>query len=138
MKTFCLPFIAAWLAAIAATGPAAEVKLFRAGAAQVDITPTTFPVINSGGFLERTADRAHDRLMSRALILDDGATRIALVVVDNLMMPQEMLDEVKRQASPATGIPPERMLISATHTHSAPSVMGALGSRADPLYLPRQ
>ncbi len=104
------------------------------GAAQVDITPTVFPVINSGGFLERMADRAHDRLMSRALILDDGASRIALVVVDNLMMTQEFLDEVKQQASQATGIPTEHMLISATHTHSAPSVMGALGSRADAAY----
>ena len=113
---------------------AAESKTFRAGAAQVDITPTTFPVINSGGFLERMADRAHDRLMSRALILDDGQTQIALVVVDNLMMTQEFLDEVKRQASQATGIPTDRMLISATHTHSAPSVMGALGSRADAAY----
>jgi hypothetical protein len=113
---------------------AAESKIFRAGAAQVDITPTTFPVINSGGFLERMADRAHDRLMSRALILDDGQTRIALAVVDNLAMTQEFLDDVKRQASQATGIPTDRMLISATHTHSAPSVMGALGSRADAAY----
>ena len=56
------------------------------------------------------------------------------MVVDNLMMTQELLDEVKQQASQATGIPTERMLISATHTHSAPSVMGALGSRADAAY----
>jgi len=134
MKTIRLVLVAACLAGLAAEMSAAETRLFRAGAAQVDITPTAFPVINSGGFLERTADRAHDRLMSRALILDDGATRIALVVVDNLMMPRELLDESKRQASEATGIPVERMLISATHTHSAPSVMGALGSRADAAY----
>ena len=129
----CLLVFASCLAGVASVS-AAEAKPFRAGAAQVDITPTTFPVINSGGFLERTADRAYDRLMSRALILDDSQTRIALVVVDNLMMTQDFLDQVKRQASAATGIPAERMLISATHTHSAPSVMGALGSRADPAY----
>jgi len=121
-------------AAVSAAESAAESQVFRAGAAQVDITPTAFPVINSGGFLERMADRANDRLMSRALVLDDGQTRIALAVVDNLMMTQEFLDQVKQQASEATGIPAERMLISATHTHSAPSVMGALGSRADPAY----
>lgn len=133
--------LAPWFAALATGVSAADGKTFRAGAVQVDVTPTSFPVINSGGFLERTASRANDRLMSRALILDDGTTRIALVVVDNLMMTRELLDEVKRQASQATGIPTDRMLISATHTHSAPSVMGALGSRADAAYtqfLPQQ
>lgn len=134
MRAFPRVLIAVWIAALAASVSAAEGRIFRAGAAQVDITPTTFPVINSGGFLERTADRANDRLMSRALILDDGTTRIALVVVDNLMMTRQLLDEVKQQASRATGIPTDRMLISATHTHSAPSVMGALGSRADAAY----
>ena len=53
MKTFPRLFIAACIAALATSASAAEGKTFRAGAAQVDITPTTFPVINSGGFLER-------------------------------------------------------------------------------------
>lgn len=126
--------LAACLASLATAACAGEEKTFRAGAAQVDITPVEFPVINSGGFIERTATRANDRLMSRALVLDDGTTRIALVVVDNLMLPHDLVEEVKRGASQATGIPTARMLISATHTHSGPSVMGALGSRADPAY----
>ena len=105
-----------------------------AGASVVDITPETLPVINSGGFLERLADVVHDPLFARGLVLDDGAERVALVVVDNLMMPRELLDDVKRKASAATGIPEERMLIAATHTHAAPSVMGALGSRCDETY----
>ena len=134
MKSVRLWLVGACLAGLAAEVFAGEAKQFRAGAAQVDITPTEFPVINSGGFLERTANQAHDRLMSRALILDDGTTRIALVVVDNLMMPRDLLDDVKHQASQATGIPAQRMLICATHTHAAPSVMGALGSRADLAY----
>jgi hypothetical protein len=109
-------------------------RVFRAGACQVDVTPTTFPVIINGSFLERTAGSANDRLMSRALVLDDGRTKIAVVVVDSLMMTQDMLDDVKQAASRATGIPADHMLISATHTHSAPSVMACLGSRADAAY----
>ncbi|MEA3365745.1 MAG: hypothetical protein U9Q79_08910, partial [Candidatus Hydrogenedentes bacterium] len=105
-----------------------------AGAAVVDITPKVLPVINSGGFLESTADKVHDPLFARGLVLDDGVKRIALVLVDTLMMPRELLDAVKRDASAATGIPEEHMLIAATHTHSAPSVMGALGSRCDETY----
>lgn len=105
-----------------------------AGAAAVDITPEKFPVIVNGGFQENTADRAHDRLHARCLILDDGSSRVAIVVVDNCLMPRDLLDEAKRLAQEKTGIRTDRILISATHTHSAPSVMGALGTDADPDY----
>ena len=108
--------------------------VFRAGAAVVDITPDEFPVLVSGGFMSKTANQAFDRLFARGLVLDDGRTRLAVVVVDSCLLPAELLDEAKRQAAKATGIPTDRMLISATHTHSAPSAMGALGTDADPNY----
>jgi len=107
---------------------------FLAGASAINITPKKFPVIVNGMFQERTATRAHDPLYARCLVLDDGTTRAAIVVVDNCLMPRELLDKAKEQAYQATGIPTNRMLISATHTHSAPSVVGALGSDADPEY----
>jgi len=50
------------------------------------------------------------------------------------MMPRELLDRAKEMASRKTGIPTARMLISATHTHSAPSAMGVLGSPPDDEY----
>ena len=108
--------------------------ILRAGAAMVDVTPTQFPVIVNGMVEERTATMAHDALMSRALVLDDGTERIAIVVVDSLMLTRAMLDDVKDQAQQLTGIPTNRILISATHTHSAPSAMPCLGSRVDPEY----
>src|SRR5262249_14788215 len=74
------------------------------------------------------------KLHARALVLDDGKTKIAICVVDSCMMPREFLDKAKELASPATGIPVENMCISATHTHSAPAVMGCLGCDADPVY----
>lgn len=108
--------------------------VFRVGAAVVDITPTVFPVIVNGMVEERTATMAHDALMSRALVLDDGTEKIVIVVVDSLMLTRAMLDDAKEQAAQLTGIPTQRMLISATHTHSAPSAMPCLGSRVDPEY----
>jgi hypothetical protein len=57
-----------------------------------------------------------------------------MVVVDNCMVPRGQLDEAKDLASKATGIPTNRMLISATHTHTAPSVHGCLGSDVDDDY----
>ena len=108
--------------------------ILLAGAAMVDVTPAQFPVIVNGMVEERTATMAHDVLMSRALVLDDGKERIAIVVVDSLMLTRSMLDDAKDQAQKLTGIPTNRILISATHTHSAPSAMPCLGSRVDPEY----
>ena len=113
---------------------AETVKAFRAGAHLVDISPTNFPVIVNAMFTERSATNAADRLYARALVLDDGVTRVGIAVVDTCMMGRELLDSAKDIASRATGIPPERMLISATHTHSAPSAMACLGSRQDTSY----
>jgi hypothetical protein len=107
---------------------------FRAGAFAVDITPTDFPVIVNGGFLERVATEARDRLYARAIVMESGATRIVLVVADSCMMPRDLLDRAKEIAAMRTGIPIHRMLISATHTHSAPAAMGCLGSDADSKY----
>ncbi len=126
---FCCLFFAA------ATSQAADKRpVFRAGAFAIDISPLEFPVIVNGGMSERTADKIEDRLHARCLVLDDGKNQIAIVVVDSCMVPRELLDEAKELASKATGIPTDRMLISATHTHSAPSVHGCLGSDADEKY----
>jgi hypothetical protein len=106
----------------------------RVGAYAANITPISFPVIVNGMFEERTADRDIDPLFARAFVFDDGTTRIAIVVVDSCMLPRELLDVVKVRAAKITGIGADHMLISATHTHSAPSSMGLLGSRPDPQY----
>jgi hypothetical protein len=52
------------------------------------------------------------------------------------MMGRALLDEAKALAAKRTGIAADRMLISATHAHSAPASMGCLGTSADPAYVP--
>lgn len=115
-------------------GQAAYAAL-RAGAYAQDITPETFPVIVNGNFTEVIATKANDRLHARAIVLEDGATTVAIVVVDSCMLPRELLDEAKARAGKLTNIPADRILISATHTHTAPSAMGCLGSDADANYV---
>jgi putative membrane-bound dehydrogenase-like protein len=117
-----------------AAAPPEPAPVFRAGAAAVDITPLKFPVRVNGNFTERLAQQANDRLHARALALDDGKVTAVLCVVDTCMMSRELIDKAKAQASKETGIPVSRMLVSATHTHSAPSALGCLGSREDPEY----
>ncbi|WP_437228551.1 LamG-like jellyroll fold domain-containing protein [Planctomicrobium sp. SH661] len=116
--------------------PANASAEFRAGAAVVDVTPDQLPVIVNGGMTSRSLDKVKSRLSARAIVLAEGDLQLAIVVVDSCMMPREFLDDAKKLASDATGITTDRMLISATHTHSAGSVMACLGTEADPNYVP--
>lgn len=107
----------------------------RAGAAIVDVTPAQLPVLVNGGMLSRNADQIRTSINARAIALSDGTTSIAMVVVDSCMLPRLLLDDAKQQAFKMTGIKPENILVSATHTHSAPSSFGALGTEPDPNYV---
>lgn len=123
------------LLAMAGVPKNANAGPLRAGVASVDVSPSKFSVIVNGGFLADKADQVIDRLYARTVVLDDGSQTIAMTVVDSCMMPRDMLDKAKSDAARSTGIPVERMLISATHTHSAPSTMGTLGTPPDPDYV---
>lgn len=129
-----LTLLSANVEAATAATPADGSGRFEAGAAAVDVTPEKLPALVNGYFTGRSIGQIESPLYARALVLSDGSTKLAIVVVDNLMMPRELLDEAKRRAADVTGIHPKRMLIAATHTHQAPSVMGCLGSECDDDY----
>ncbi len=111
--------------------------VFRAGAFAADVTPQQFPLNMPGGFSANGAESAHDPLHARALVLDDGSTALAMVVVDNLGVSPALILEAKRLASEKTGIPVEKMLISSTHTHSAPSSGGGKEGSPEAAYRQR-
>ena len=112
----------------------AEARGFQAGAAAVDISPTSFPIRVAGAFLESQANQLNDRLFARAIVIDDGATKVAMVIVDTCMMTQSLIDEAKQAARVSTGISVDHIMVSATHTHSAPAAMACLGTRQDKAY----
>ena len=103
----------------------------RAGAAAVDITPTVWPLPLIGNFSFRPAESAHDPLHVRAIALDDGETQLAIAVVDSCYVQRDVLDDAKQRASGRTGIPTTNMLVSATHTHSAPPAKARYGTRGE-------
>ncbi|MEY4176821.1 MAG: hypothetical protein RLY70_395 [Planctomycetota bacterium] len=115
--------------------PAAGAE-FRGGAAIVDVTPVEFPVLVNGGMLSNTGTKVKTPLNVRALVLDDGHERLGIAVVDSCMVPRELCDEIKQLTATRTKLRPDRLLISATHTHSAAAAMGCLGTEADPKYVP--
>ena len=110
---------------------------FKVGAAVVNAAPSKHaPTIVNGMLTERsaTALRPGDTLSVRSLVLSDHTTRLAIVVVDSCMLPVDLIDKAKARVHTWTGIPTEHIIVSATHTHYAPSAMGLLGSRADMAY----
>lgn len=111
-------------------------ETFHAGVSAVDISPVNLPALRSGGFLQARCNRVDDPLHARCLVISDGKETVAIAIVDSCMFPTTLCDEIKRLASKETGIPTERILISATHTHCAPSaMMMCLGTGADEAYV---
>jgi len=98
-------------------------RIFKAGAAVSNITPPLDePVV--GGWSSPPAAHVHDELFAKCLVLDDGKTQLVFVVCDNLGISREVYDKAKRIIQQKTGIPPENMMMSATHTHSSISARG--------------
>lgn len=95
--------------------------VLRAGFAKVDVTPTE-PVVMAGYDLrEAPSEGVHegDRLFVRALVFDDGATRVAFVEADVIIIRE--VDGFRRRISEATGIPFDHVLLGDAHNHAAPS-----------------
>ncbi len=107
----------------------------RSGTSAVDITPRRFPVSMTGGFQDRLAMQAHDRLHARCIVMDDGETRIAMVVCDSCLITRDIYDRSKSVAAQAIGIPVNRILTAATHTHSAPTAVPLAQCNPDPEYV---
>ena len=127
MKTRTRCVVAALLSVLVLTQSATAGPL-KAGAATSNLTPPLGDNI-IGGFVPFPATHVHDDLHARCLVLDDGTTKLAIVVCDLLGIHRSVSEEARELIQEKTGIPPACVLITATHTHSATS---ALGDRAKP------
>lgn len=95
----------------------------KAGASSVDITPPLGLKI-VGNFNTPEATHIHDPLAAKSLVLDDGTTRLAFVIVDNVGVPIEVFSAAAALIEGETGIIPSHVLMASTHTHSAVSAGG--------------
>ena len=127
-------FLFALLLPWAASAQVAEQQL-RAGAYVQDVTGSFDSLLVGGGFTERRRGKMNPGdLKARCFVLQRGKVSIAIAIVDSCMIPRTVCDQAKKLASKATGIPTDQIIIAATHTHSAPSVMNYfLGTMADPV-----
>lgn len=107
----------AMLGATVMTAPAeARPPALRVGAAKVDTTPTQLPK-NYLGVL--------DKVYSRAIVVESGRDRVAMVTVDAGGIAPPLYDRVSSRIARELRIPADHLLLTATHTHSVPWVRDA-------------
>lgn len=95
----------------------AQSQTFKAGAAVRKITPEELIPISGGMGTPEMPTATKGDLFARALVLENGETRVAIVSIDNLGWPAYLGDRSRKLIK---GIAPENVLIGVTHTHSAP------------------
>jgi hypothetical protein len=86
-----------------------------------DITPDPLLPVSGGVGPSRATTEAKGNLTVRAMVLEKGAMRVAIVDVDSLGVPSVLGNQARAKIA---AIPPENILIGATHTHSAPDMYG--------------
>jgi neutral ceramidase len=92
-----------------------------AGTAAVVITPPIGTPMDGYSARGDVSQGVHDDLHARALVIDDGSAAFALVSCDLVGVDRRLVADVRERASEPTGIPPERILVAATHTHAGPA-----------------
>lgn len=107
----------------------------RAGAATSNITPPLGVTLDGTISQNGPATHVHDELHARCLVLDDGDSQLAFVICDSTMINRVIFDEAKQLVHDSTSFPVDRIVMAATHTHSAPRVIGIGQNELDLFYL---
>jgi len=96
----------------------------RIGWASRDVTPDR-PVLLRGQFHVRVSNEVRDPLTVTALALDTGADHCIMVSMDRVTIPDELRDGVRARLRnmELSGLDPQKVFMSATHTHTAPHVL---------------
>jgi len=94
---------------------------FHAGIAVRDVTPDPLLPVSGGVGPSKPATKKIGKLTVRTLVLENSGTRVAICSTDFLGFPGVLCNKVRAQVP---SIPPQNILIGATHTHSAPDCYG--------------
>jgi neutral ceramidase len=89
--------------------------VLRVGAGKVDITP-------AGSDLPKQFLGVLDPLYARSIFLDNGKTSAVLVGLDLGGLPTQIAENIMGRVEKELGVPAGNILISVSHTHSAPFI----------------
>src|SRR3954463_15669039 len=131
---------------VLAAPAAAKPPAYKVGAATRDITPAgpvnlggfglgdgtvpDNPVFSRGG----VGQAVDERIAARAIVFDDGKKAIAIADIETQGMfaayedgPYGLADIAADVAKKIPGLPADRILVAADHTHSGPDTIGVWG-----------
>ncbi len=121
-----LALVAAVLCALPLPARAAAAEL-RVGAAAVKITPP-LGIGMAGYYHARGAQGTHDDLFAKAIVLECGGRRAALVGLDLISTTRPLVEAARQEIEKAAKIPGDHVMLSATHAHTGP-VLAHRGKR---------
>lgn len=114
--------------------------MVTAGFHRIDITPPVGAPL--AGFAARhgVSTGVHDPVFAHALVIESDGCAVAFVSVDVLGLAADFVAGVRQLIKARTGLPEEAVMVSATHTHSAPVTVSTFfnpGETLDQPYMNR-
>lgn len=108
--------------------------MLKAGFAQIDITPRR-QVSLAGYFNDRISKGVSDNLYARVVILEKDNVSLVIITLDLIGLPSEDMENVRMRLKKRFGIPAEHIIISCTHTHTAPATSTLFEVRKDKVFV---
>lgn len=108
---------------------AANAEPLLAGASETVVSPPEGAFI-AGDAQNRRFAGTHDDLYAKAVVLRRGDGAVAVVTVDCIGLLGADIQSMRARASAGVKdvqLPPERVIVTSTHTHSGPDVVGIWG-----------
>ena len=118
---------------VGAPAASAPQNALRAGFAQTDITPAVGAEV-PGGFEKSFNKGVHDPLWVEAACFERAGEKLAVVGVDLIMIPAEVVSAARAQAGARCGISAENIMVAASHTHNGGPVVDCFRVARDAAY----
>lgn len=111
--------------------------MYKAGFCEADITPPLGSII-PGGFAARYNKGITDRIYARAAVLDDGAVKLAIAVIDACGIYRDVAERVRARVAGRCDILPGHIMVMADHIHAGgPTLNWGEEVVIDPAYIDR-
>ena len=116
-----------WVGFLSSLLEAAPRNLVPVGVARVDISPTN--AVPLMGYAARAGLPAPtnlaQRIHARALAIGSRSQAAVLITIDNCILPGSIADDIRSRLARRVGLAPAQVVLTVTHTHSAPCLTGA-------------
>ena len=111
-------------------------SMLTAGVARTCLTPYAGVELTGWGYyIERRWQTVADDLRATALVVDDGSRQAVLITLDLMVIDATFTERTRQRIATATGLNPDAILLTCSHSHNAPAAGGLLGvGECDPFY----